>query len=352
MVVMSSFVTAVLPTLPDHPTPSPIIAVRSKPLPKITQLVLKAHAATPKPSIHKDIKGTDFSDADQIIYQKIQSKSGAYNNVGTDNAITWGSQQLSLDQGQKVINQLMVLKRAKQTKNTVRETGEWPLGWVDWGYKTPNGKTLLAIHDALPDGVSGAGMTIVEGADDFFLNAGNLDAVSDTSQQKEYVIRAVAEAASQSPPPTWVTDLMQTPLYSPSWRQSYVRPSICVWAILSPGLRCIVIPHPPVASVHSTTTTRSSSFWSFTRRSSQNLLTRRRRGNFQPTSHQKSTYSLHYYCRAKCRAIQNHGATQQRNPRSLLQIRQRHVLAFVSYLWTTSSRVIFLTKSANAQSGK
>lgn len=202
---------------------------------------------TQKPSIHKDVKGTDFSDADQIIYQKIQSKSGAYNNVGTDNAITWGSQHLSLDQGQKVINQLMVLKRAKQTKNTVRETGEWPLGWVDWGYKTPNGKTLLAIHDALPDGVSGAGMTIVEGADDFFLNAGNLEAVSDTSQQKEYVIRAVAEAARQNPPPTWVTDLMQTPLYSPSWRQSYVRPSICVWAICCPGLRCIVIP-PPTGS--------------------------------------------------------------------------------------------------------
>jgi hypothetical protein len=196
-----------------------------------------------RPATHKEVKGTDFSNADQTVFDKIQSKSGMYNNVGTDdNPITYGSQQLSLDMGEKVINQLMVLKRAKQTKNTVKETGEWPLGWVDWGYQTPNGKTLLEIHDALPDGVSASGMAIVEGADDFFLNAGNLEAVSDTSQQKEYVIRAVAAAASQSPPPVWVTDLLQTPLYSPSWRQSYVRPSICVWNICCPGLRCIVPP--------------------------------------------------------------------------------------------------------------
>jgi hypothetical protein len=189
------------------------------------------------PSVQRDIKGTDFSTTDQTTYKKIQDKSGAYNNVGTDNAITWGSQHLSLDMGQKVINQLLVVKRAKQTKNTVRETGEWPLGWVDWGYVTPNGKTLFEIANELPDGVSAAGTSIVEAADDFFLNAGNLDAVSNVSKQKEYVITAVAYAASQTPEPEWVKDLLQAPLYSPSWRQSYVRPSICVWDICRPGTR-------------------------------------------------------------------------------------------------------------------
>ena len=200
---------------------------------------------TQKPSTHKDIKGTDFSNASQVIYQKIQSKSGAYNNVGTDNAITWGSQHLSSKFDQKIINQLLVVKRAKQTKNTVKETGEWPLGWVDWGYKDNHmKKSLLEVEMALPDNVSAAGSTILEGADDFFLNAGNLEAVSNTESNKAYVVEEVKKALNQNPPEEWALDLTSVPMYSPSWRQSYVRPSICVWAICCPGLRCIVIPPP------------------------------------------------------------------------------------------------------------
>ena len=196
------------------------------------------------PREHDDFKGTDFSDASQTVFKKIQDKSGAYNNVGSDdNPITYGSQQLALTFNDKIIKQLLVVRRAKQTKNTVHDTGEWPLGWVDWGYKTQNGKTLLEINEELPDSIASVANSIVEGTDDFYLNGGNLEAVSDISSDVAQVTKVTSEALSQNPPPVWLTDLMQAPLYSPSWRQSYVRPSICVWNICCPGLRCIV-PQP------------------------------------------------------------------------------------------------------------
>jgi len=195
-----------------------------------------------KPKISSDVKGTDFSNSDQTTYDKIQSKSGAYNNVGTDNAITWGSQQLSTTFEQKILNQILVVRRAKQTKATLHETGEWPLGWVDWGYKTPNGKSLLDISEELPGNVSEAAGGLVEGTDDFFLSAGNLEATSDTSDDSKTILTEVYQALSETPQPEWLVDLMQAPMYSPSWRQSYVRPSICVWNICCPGNRCIVPP--------------------------------------------------------------------------------------------------------------
>lgn len=196
------------------------------------------------PRMKSDIKGTDFSNADQTVFDKIQSKSGAYNNVGTDNAITWGSQHLSSSLEQKIINQVLVVRRAKQTKATLGETGEWPLGWVDWGYKTPNGKTLIEINEELPESIANAAGGLVEGVDDFFLNAGNLEAVSDVSGEKTAILSAVADAMSEDPQPVWLTDLMQAPMYSPSWRQAYVRPSICVWKICRPGTRGGIIPQP------------------------------------------------------------------------------------------------------------
>lgn len=197
---------------------------------------------TQRPRINSDIKGTDFSNADQTVFDKIQSKSGAYNNVGTDNAITWGSQHLSLSLDQKIINQLLVVRRAKQTKATLNETGEWPLGWVDWGYITPNGKALIEINDELPGNIAGKLNDIIEGIDDFYLNAGNQEAISDTSQDQQIVVNIVKQALGQNPQPEWATDLLQAPIYSPSWRQGFVRPSICVWDICCPGFRCIVPP--------------------------------------------------------------------------------------------------------------
>lgn len=188
-----------------------------------------------KPSQKQDVKGADFSTTESLVYPKIQSAAGIYSHVGSDNAITWGASHLQLTEGQKIINQLVVLKRAKQTKATLNQTGEWPLGWVDWGFITPNGKTLITIHDELPGGISAAGGGIVEGIDDFYLTGGNLAIVSDTSDAQDYVVETVTKELAKKTPATWALDLAQTPLYSPSFRQSYVRSSICVWAMCCPN---------------------------------------------------------------------------------------------------------------------
>lgn len=204
---------------------------------------------TKVPSINRKVKGTDFS-ANALTYPKLQNEANAFDYSGiADNPISAGAHNLLLDQGDQMILRLMVLTRAKQTKATLNETGEWPLGWVDWGYQvaidhdlnptTPKiTKTLIDIYDELPGGVSGAGQAIVEADDDFFLTGGNPEAVSDVSDARESVIRSVASALSQSSPPQWVIDLSQTPLYPPSFRQGYIRPSICKWNLCCPGLRC------------------------------------------------------------------------------------------------------------------
>lgn len=197
------------------------------------------------PKINRNIKGTDFSVNETLVYPKLQSESKAYTNIGIpENPITYGSLQLSLDQGQRVINQLLVLSRARQTKETVDSTGEWPLGWVDWGYTTPNGKTLIQIHESLPNNIKSAAAIIVEADDDFFLTGGNIEIVSDVSVQNKYVIDEVAKAAASTPAPQWVVDLYQSPMYPPSFRQGYFRPSICVFDKCCPGIapRCPVNP--------------------------------------------------------------------------------------------------------------
>ncbi len=188
-----------------------------------------------RPGISRTVKGTDFS-GEELVYPKLQNEANAYGFVGlAENPITYGSHQLMLDQGDKAILQLMVLKRAKQTKSTLNITGEWPLGWVDWGYKDINmTKSLIDIHDELPDGMSGAGLAIVEADDDFFLTGGNLDAVSDVAQEKEYVVRTVAAELSKKDPAEWAKDFATVPLYPPSFRQGFVRPTICVWNVCCP----------------------------------------------------------------------------------------------------------------------
>lgn len=192
-----------------------------------------------RPSINKDVKGTDFSSNDILIFSKIQSGSGAYMHQGSDNAITWGSSYLQLNQGDLIINKLLVLRRAKQTKATVSQTGEWPLGWVDWGYKDTNmSKTLLEIYDSLPDDIASSAMGIVESVDDFFLTGGSLTAISDESEAKALVIKRVSTELAKTSPSDWAKDLMTAPLYPPSWRQGFIRPSICVFKICCPTLIC------------------------------------------------------------------------------------------------------------------
>ena len=97
------------------------------------------------------------------------------------------------------------------------------------GLSNQNGKTLIAIHDALPDGISAAGLGIAESIDNFFFSGGNLNAVSDKSEAKAYVVKTVSEELAKNSPAEWALDLAQSPLSSPSFRQGYIRPSICKW---------------------------------------------------------------------------------------------------------------------------
>lgn len=206
---------------------------------------------TKRPDIVTKVKGPDFSTREAVnaaginarfsdlVYPKIQSETGAYSQIGTaDNPITWGSQYLNSDICESDIRRVVVVRRAKQTKNTLRETGQWPLGWVDWGYTIPSGKTLLDVNDSLPDDIASNLNGLIEGLDDFYLTAGNLEKTSDVSQEKKAICAAMKRYRSQSTPPAWLKDFELVPLYAPSFRRGYVRPSICVWELCCPTFRC------------------------------------------------------------------------------------------------------------------
>ena len=94
-------------------------------------------------------------------------------------------------------------------------------------------KTLLEIHDELPDGVSAAGFGIVEADDDFF-NRRNLEIVSDKAPPKEYVIRTLAQELSSHNQLSGPKDFITVPIYPPSFRQGFIRPTICVWNVCCP----------------------------------------------------------------------------------------------------------------------
>lgn len=201
------------------------------------------------PSQDRKIKGNDFS-GNNLIYPKLQNEANAFDYSGvSNNPISAGAHNLSLTNADQVILRLLVVTRAKQTKATLNETGQWPLGWVDWGYQvaidsdfdpmTPKTtKTLLEIHDELPGGISGGGMAIAEAEDDFFLTGGNIEIVSDVSDTKANIVKKVVAELSKPIPAQWAIDLSQAPLYPPSFRQGYTRPSICKWNWCCPGIRC------------------------------------------------------------------------------------------------------------------
>lgn len=209
---------------------------------------------TQSPSINRKIKGTDFSRENQSLsnnpspsetensstatlsYPKLQTEQGYYENVGNDNALTWGAHYLALDSCSQDLRRLLVLTRARQTKETKESTGQWPLGWVDWGYKTNSGKTLLAINQDLPGDLKSVGKIIVEGMDDYFLTSGNIEEPSDISLQIAYACKSFKDAALAKS--SWYQSFLSTPLYPPSFRQGFVRASICVWDVCCPGPRC------------------------------------------------------------------------------------------------------------------
>jgi|GEM_PF-1048832 len=204
-------------------------------------------------SLTRDVKGTDFSATNfsssptsptnsenttahfsGLTYPKLQNEASRYSNLGSpDNPITYGSHFLALNQCDRATNQLLVVSRAKQTKATLAQTGEWPLGWVDWGYTTSNGTTLIGIYNSLPNSAKGNSKIIIEGIDDYYLNSAGLDIMSDISKPKKEFCETFSQAVANNQ--KWATDLAQAPIYSPSFRQGYARGSICRWKICCPG---------------------------------------------------------------------------------------------------------------------
>lgn len=198
-----------------------------------------------RPSISRTVKGTDFS-AEKPTYPKLQSEDLAFANVGTSNAISWGSQYLNSSFCDVALRKVIVVRRAKQTKATVAQTGEWPLGWVDWGYQvgidhdldpdtpTSGTKTLLEIDGELPDSIAGAAWGMIEILDDMYVNPGNYDLLEGLGKDQAAICKEISKEAGKSSPDEWFIDLMSAPMYPPSFRQGFIGPSICVWNVCCP----------------------------------------------------------------------------------------------------------------------
>lgn len=198
-----------------------------------------------RPGISRTVKGTDFS-AEEPTYSKYQSEDLAFANIGTSNAISWGSQYLTSSFCDVATRKVIVALRAKQTKTTVAQSGEWPLGWVDWGYQvgidqdlnpdtpTTGTKTLIAISDALPDGISIKGKELIEILDDMYVNPGNYNLTKGMGSLQNEICKELNKESGKKSPDQWFIDLMSAPMYPPSFRQGYVRPTICVWNVCCP----------------------------------------------------------------------------------------------------------------------
>lgn len=201
-----------------------------------------------RPQTQATMTSTDFSlPQTPLTYPKYQSEANAYNYTGTDNSITWGSMDLSLSFCDRAERQLSVLAKAHQTfevnRTTVSDTakeGEWPLGWVDWEYKTKNGKTLLEIwkevdaHDPGGNLIKGPIFGIIQAKDNYYKTVGAIN--EDTSGANTRLCQTLKEHEKES----WVQDVLQAPLYPQSVRHGYGRTSICVWAMCFPNPEILI----------------------------------------------------------------------------------------------------------------
>lgn len=224
---------------------SPNGSCTAKPDPELGGVTKGRCSYDKRPSISRTVKGTDFS-AEKPIYPKLQSEDLAFANIGTSNAISWGSQYLTSSFCDVALRKVIVVRRAKQTKATLAQTGEWPLGWVDWGYQvgidhdgnpdtpTQGTKTLLDIDDGLPDEIAGAAMGMIEMLDDMYMNPGNYALLEGLGETQAAICKEVSKEAGKPNPAEWYIDLMSAPLYAPSFRQGFIGPSICVWNVCCP----------------------------------------------------------------------------------------------------------------------
>ncbi|HBD02534.1 MAG: hypothetical protein UX38_C0001G0039 [Microgenomates group bacterium GW2011_GWC1_46_16] len=197
------------------------------------------------PVISVDPKGTDFSrdssvltdtpTADTLLtYPKYQNEALRYQNPGTNNLLTHGSHNLTLTRCDRAARQLMVAYQAAETKATVQK-GDWPLGWVDWGYTTRvKGKTLLEVWNTVNGaGMGGIAQGLVAAQDAFFFSLGTDQTVTlpDTGALKAQLCSRLNVESNSD----WATELEALPLYPPSFRQGYARTSICVYSICLPS---------------------------------------------------------------------------------------------------------------------
>lgn len=199
------------------------------------------------PTISLQAQGTDFardpsvphdpSDLDYFLaFPKYQNEALRYQNTCLpDNPISCGAHNLILNRCDRVARQLMVAYQAYETKQTVEDTGHWPLGWVDWGYKTKDGTLLKSWEKVsrVPE-LAEIARDLVAAQDYFFLNLGS----DKVGQQQIFAstnaaLPRLCELVNQNP--SWLQTLELLPLYPPSFRQGYLRTSICIFGDCNPG---------------------------------------------------------------------------------------------------------------------
>jgi len=202
------------------------------------------------PTIVVDPKGTDFSrdssaphDPDDISYflafPKYQNAALRYDNIcdpKTNNPISCGADRLILDSCEQAARRLMVAYQAYETFQTVSDTQEWPLGWVDWGYTTSyHNKNLLKIWEQdLAPVFGNIAPALVHARDQFFatLNDPNATFLMDDDVERVNLCNLVNTSPATTP---WYQALSAVPMNPPSYRAAFTRGSICVKGICLPG---------------------------------------------------------------------------------------------------------------------
>jgi len=193
------------------------------------------------PSVPHDPEDTDYF----LAFPKFQNEALRYQNTcQPDNPITCGAHNLILNRCDRVARQLMVAYQAYETRQTFEDTnGQWPLGWVDWGYKTKDGTLLNSWEKVsrVPE-LAEIARDLVNAQDDFFLNLGS-DKVGQqqifpsTNQALPRLCNLVnqADSAFSEQRPEWLQTLELLPIYPPSFRQGYLRTSICIFGDCNPS---------------------------------------------------------------------------------------------------------------------
>lgn len=185
---------------------------------------------TQTPACTAQIGGSDYSRAVDLVYPKYQNEWQRYDYLGSSNAITSGTHNLSLSVCDRAELQLITLTQAAQTKQLVDQTGEWPLGWVDWEYTRVEGSpTLLDTWNALGS-LHSVGQALTEAHDAYLLSGGKniLDVSADRAELCDH-IKSNSQSAS-------IKQLLSSPIYPPAAAKGYARCSVCVEGLCGSSL--------------------------------------------------------------------------------------------------------------------